>query len=76
MANLFMSYQRGRGAVLAQKRWKNGVGVAGRVTKWQKIPLAERSRSRGYNKFSMLLLRLTLREQLIQNGMFCLAFFI
>ena len=35
MANLFMSYQRGRGAVLAQKSLKNGGEVAEGVTKWQ-----------------------------------------
>ena len=40
MANLFMSYQRGRGAVLAQKRWKNGIGMAEGVTKWQMIGFA------------------------------------
>ena len=40
MANLFMSYQRGRGAVLAQKRLKNGGGVAEGVTKWQMMGFA------------------------------------
>ena len=35
-----MSYQRGRGAVLAQKRWKNGIGVSVWVTKWQTMGFA------------------------------------
>ncbi len=37
MANLFMSYQRGRGAVLAQKSLIFWILVAEGVTKWQKM---------------------------------------
>ena len=40
VANLFMSYQNGWGAVLAQKRLKNGIGVSVWVTKWQMMGFA------------------------------------